>query len=575
MLKKLLGCVGKYKWPAILSPVFISLEVVMEIFIPLLMSKIIDVGINGGAGVGYIVKVGGLMVLMSMLSMVFGVLSGRFASIAGTGFAKNVRKKMFDKIQDFSFANVDKFSTGSLLTRMTTDVTFVQHAFMMVIRMMVRSPVMLVSATVMAFSINSGLARVFLIAIPVLASALTIISIKAYPRFRAMFTKYDGMNSAVQESLVAIRVVKAYNRGEYENEKFSKAANDVMNAQRRAERVLIMNMPIMQIVMYACIIAVLWFGGNLIYAGNMGTGELISFISYITQILMSLMGLSMCFVSIVMSRASIARICEVLDEEVDIKNKEGGKNTVENGEIEFKNVSFSYAKDKGNSVLSDVSFKINSGETIGIIGGTGSGKTSLVQLIPRLYDVEGGNVLVSGTDVRDYDLEALRGEVAMVLQNNVLFSGTILENLRWGNENATLEEIKAACSSAAADDFIESFPDGYETYLGQGGVNLSGGQKQRVCIARALLKKPKIIILDDSTSAVDTATDKKIREAFRTGLSDTTKIIIAQRVSSVSDADRIIVLDDGKINAIGTHDELLSLNEIYREVFESQQKVVD
>ncbi|MBE6913200.1 MAG: ABC transporter ATP-binding protein [Ruminococcaceae bacterium] len=575
MLKKLLKCVGKYKLPAILSPIFISLEVVMEIFIPLLMAKIIDVGINGGGGVGYIVKVGGLMVLMSMLSLTFGVLSGRFASVAGTGFAKNVRKKMFDKIQDFSFANVDKFSTASLVTRLTTDVTFVQHAFMMVIRMMVRSPVMLISATVMAFSINSGLARVFLVAIPVLACALIFISVKAFPRFKQMFTKYDGMNSAVQESLVAIRVVKAYDRGEYENKKFSKAAQDVMDAQRRAERVLIMNMPIMQTVMYACIITVLWLGGNLIAVGNMGTGELISFISYITQILMSLMGLSMCFVSIIMSRASMARICEVLDEEVDIKNCENGKKTVENGEIVFKNVYFSYSKDKENSALSDISFRIKSGETIGIIGGTGSGKTSLVQLIPRLYDVTDGSVSVAGVDVREYDIEALRGEVAMVLQNNVLFSGTILENLRWGKENATLAEVKEVCRSAAADGFIESFPDGYETYLGQGGVNLSGGQKQRVCIARALLKKPKIIILDDSTSAVDTATDKKIRDAFKHELSDTTKIIIAQRVSSISDADRIIVLDDGGVNAIGTHEELLSSNEIYREVFESQQKVVD
>ncbi len=575
MLRKLLKCVGKYKLPAILSPIFISLEVVMEIFIPLLMSKIIDVGINGGGGVGYIVKVGGLMVLMAMFSLAFGVLSGRFASIAGTGFAKNVRKKMFDKIQDFSFANVDKFSTASLVTRLTTDVSFVQHAFMMVIRMMVRSPVMLISATVMAFSINSGLARIFLIAIPVLACALVVISVKAFPRFKQMFTKYDGMNSAVQESLVAIRVVKAYERGEYENEKFAKAANDVMNAQRKAERVLIMNMPIMQIVMYTCIIMVLWLGGNLIYAGDMGTGELVSFISYITQILMSLMGLSMCFVSIVMSRASIVRICEVLDEKIDINNNESGKKNVENGEIEFKNVSFSYSKDERNTVLSDISFKIKSGETIGIIGGTGSGKTSIVQLIPRLYDVTAGSVLVSGTDVRDYDLETLRGEVAMVLQNNVLFTGTILENLRWGNADATIEEIKTACKAAAADEFIESFPDGYETYLGQGGVNLSGGQKQRVCIARALLKKPKIIILDDSTSAVDTATDKKIRDEFKNGLPDTTKIIIAQRISSISDADRIIVIDDGKVNAIGTHDELLSSNEIYREVFESQQKVVD
>ena len=575
MLRKLLGCVGKYKLPAILSPIFISCEVIMEIFIPLLMSKIIDVGIKGGGGVGYIVKVGGLMVLMSVFSLMFGVLSGKYASVASTGFAKNVRKRMFDKIQDFSFANVDKFSTASLVTRLTTDVTFVQHAFMMVIRMMVRSPVMLVSATVLAVSINAELARVFFVAIPVLAIALVFISTKAFPRFKQMFTKYDAMNSAVQESLVAIRVVKAYDREDYENGKFAKAAENVMNAQRRAERVLIMNMPIMQIVMYSCIITVLWLGGNLIAVGNMETGELISFISYITQILMSLMGLSMCFVSIVMSRASIARICEVLDEDIDIKNSIAGKTEVENGEIVFENVSFAYSKGKNNDALSSINFKINSGETVGIIGGTGSGKTSLVSLIPRLYDVSDGSVFVAGTDVREYDLGALRESVAMVLQNNVLFSGTIAENLRWGNENATQEEIEAACRSAAAHDFISAFPDGYETYLGQGGVNLSGGQKQRVCIARALLKKPKIIILDDSTSAVDTATDKKIRDAFRTSLADTTKIIIAQRVTSVSDADKIIVLDDGRIDAIGTHEELLLSNDIYREVYESQQKVVE
>ncbi len=575
MIRKLLGCVGKYKLPAILSPIFISLEVVMEIFIPLLMSKIIDVGIKGGAGVGYIVKVGGLMVLMSLFSLTFGVLSGRYASVASTGFAKNVRKRMFDKIQDFSFANVDKFSTASLVTRLTTDVTFVQHAFMMVIRMMVRSPVMLVSATVLAVSINAELARVFFVAIPVLAVALSFISIKAFPRFKQMFTKYDAMNSAVQEGLVAIRVVKAYNREEHENGKFSKAAEGVMNAQRRAERVLIMNMPIMQVVMYSCIIAVLWLGGNLISVGGMETGELISFISYITQILMSLMGLSMCFVSIIMSRASVVRICEVLDEDIDIKNNVAGKMEVENGEIVFDNVSFSYSGDKSKCALDGISFKINSGETVGMIGGTGSGKTTLVSLIPRLYDVSEGMVSVGGCDVRDYDLNALRDSVAMVLQNNVLFSGTIEENLRWGNENATREEIESACKRAAAHDFISAFPDGYETQLGQGGVNLSGGQKQRVCIARALLKHPKIIILDDSTSAVDTSTDKKIRDAFRASLADTTKIIIAQRVSSVSDADKIIVLDAGGINAIGTHEELLCSNEIYREIHDSQQKVVE
>lgn len=575
MLRKLLKCVGEYKRQALLSPLFITLEVVIEIFIPLLMSKIIDVGINGNGGVGYIVKVGLLMVVMAVFSLTFGVLSGRYASVASAGFSKNVRKKLFDKIQDFSFANVDKFSTASLVTRLTTDITFVQNAFMMVIRMMVRSPVMLVSATVLAISINAELARIFFVAIPLLAVGLLCIGAKAYPLFKKMFTKYDSMNSAVQESLVAIRVVKAFNREEYENEKFEKAAMTLQNAQRKAEHVLIFSAPIMQLVMYACIITVLWLGGNLISVGGMLTGELISFISYITQILMALMGLSMCFVGIVMSRASVARICEVLDEDISIENNENGEKEVKSGEVEFKNVYFSYSGDEKNCALEDLNFKISSGETIGIIGGTGSGKTSVVQLIPRLYDVTRGSVSVAGRDVRDYELNALRNAVAMVLQNNVLFSGTIMENLRWGNENATAQEVEKACRAAAAHDFIKSFPNGYDTYLGQGGVNLSGGQKQRVCIARALLKKPKIIILDDSTSAVDTATDKKIREAFKKELPDTTKIIIAQRVASISDADRIIVLDDGKISAVGNHDELLKNSEIYREVYESQQRVVE
>ena len=572
---KLLKYVGKYKLPSILAPVFIIFEVILEIFIPLLMSKIIDVGINGNAGISYIVKVGALMIFMSLFSLLFGVLSGKYASFAGSGFAKNLRGALFNKIQDFSFANVDRFSTSSLVTRLTTDVTFVQHAFMMIVRMLVRAPVMLVSATVLAISINSDLARIFFVAIPVLGIALITISLKAFPKFKEMFKRYDRMNSSVQESLIAIRVVKAYVREEHEEGKFSDAALSLCEAQRRAERVLIWNMPIMRFVMYACIILVLLLGGNLIAVGGMETGELISFISYITQILMSLMALSMCFVSIVMSRASITRIREVLDEKIDIKDNEGGKREVKNGEIVFDKVSFAYGEDKSSVALSDISFSIKSGETIGIIGGTGSGKTSLVQLIPRLYDVTEGSVSVAGTDVREYDLETLRNAVSMVLQNNVLFSGTIIENLRWGNSEATQEEVERACKAASAHDFIMAFPDGYDTLLGQGGVNLSGGQKQRVCIARALLKKPKIIILDDSTSAVDTATDKKIREAFRNELPDVTKLIIAQRITSVSDADRIIVLDDGEINAIGTHDELLAGNEIYREVYDSQQKVVE
>ncbi len=575
MLRNLLPCVGKYKKQALIAPLCVILEVILEIFVPFLMSKIIDVGINGNGGVSYIVKIGVLMLIMSAFSLLFGALSGRFASVAGTGFSKNVRKHLFDKIQDFSFANVDKFSTASLVTRVTTDVTFLQNSFMMVIRMMVRAPVMLVSATILAISINSELAVVFLVAIPVLGAAVFLISTKAHPLFMRMFKKYDGMNASVQESLIAIRVVKAYNRGEHENEKFADAALSLCTAQRRAERILILNMPIMQLVMYSCIIAVLWLGGNMIAVGSMLTGELVSFISYISQILMSLMMISMCFVGIVMSRASVSRICEVLDEEIDIKEENGGLCVVKHGGITFENVTFSYSGDEKKAALSDINLEMKPGETVGIIGGTGSGKTSLVQLIPRLYDATVGTVTVGGEDVRRYKLAALRDAVAMVLQNNVLFSGTIRDNIKWGNESADDEEIARVCRAAAAHDFIMSFPEGYDTYLGQGGVNVSGGQKQRLCIARALLKKPKILILDDSTSAVDTATDSKIREAFRKELPDTTKIIIAQRISSVSDADKIIVIDDGKISAVGTHDELLASSDVYREVFESQQKVVD
>ncbi len=575
MLRNLLPCIGKYKKYAFAAPLCVVLEVILEIFVPFLMSKIIDVGINGDGGVPYIVKIGVLMIIMSAFSLLCGALSGRFASVASTGFSKNVRKRLFDKIQDFSFANVDKFSTASLVTRMTTDVTFLQNSFMMIIRMMVRAPVMLVSATVLAISINAELAVVFLVAIPVLGAAVFLIGTKAHPMFMRMFKKYDGMNASVQESLIAIRVVKAYNRGEYENEKFASAASSLCTAQRRAERILILNMPIMQLVMYACIIAVLWLGGNMIASGSMLTGELVSFISYISQILVALMMISMCFVGIVMSRASVNRICEVLDEEIDIKEENDGLCAVLHGGISFENVTFSYSGDEKKAALSDINLEIKPGETVGIIGGTGSGKTSLVQLIPRLYDATVGTVKVGGEDVRSYKLEPLRDAVAMVLQNNVLFSGTILDNIKWGNENADDGEIKRVCRAAAAHDFIMSFPEGYGTYLGQGGVNVSGGQKQRLCIARALLKKPKILILDDSTSAVDTATDSKIREAFRKELPDTTKIIIAQRISSVSDADKIIVLDDGKISAVGTHDELLVSSDIYREVFASQQKAVD
>ncbi len=574
MLKKLLPCLGEYKKYALLTPVMVIGEVILEIFLPLIMSKIIDVGIRNG-DTGYVFKMGALMVLMALLALLFGVLSGRFAAVAGMGFGKGLRKRLFDKIQEFSFSNIDKFSTASLITRVTADVTNTQQAFMMIIRMFVRAPVMLVSATIMAIAINAKLALIFLIAIPVMGIALYSIAAKAYPRFQAMLKKYDGMNASVQENLIAIRVVKAFVRENHEREKFIDAANAVRETQIKAEKLLILSMPIMQLVMYGCMISISWFGGRMIIGGTLLTGELMGFISYVMQILISLMMISFIFVMIVISRASVLRIIEIIDEEIDIRDKVGDSGLrAENGSIVFDNVTFSYSKSSENPTLSNISFEIKSGETIGIIGGTGSGKTSLVQLIPRLYDVTEGRVLVGGYDVRDYTLDTLRDAVAMVLQKNVLFSGTIKENLKWGNKNATDEEIEEACKAAQAHDFIVSFSEGYETFLGQGGVNVSGGQKQRLCIARALMKKPKIIILDDSTSAVDTATDSKIRQAFRDKLSDVTTIIIAQRIASVCDADKIIVMDDGKIDAIGTHEELLATNSIYREVYESQQKGV-
>ncbi|HWR62394.1 MAG TPA: ABC transporter ATP-binding protein [Clostridia bacterium] len=574
MLDKLLPCLGNYKKYAILTPIMVIGEVILEIFLPLIMAKIIDVGI-GNSDVGYVVRMGALMILMATVALLFGALSGRFAAVAGMGFAKGLRKKLFEKVQEFSFANVDKFSTASLITRLTTDVTNTQNAFMMMIRVLVRAPIMLVSATVMAVTINARLAVIFLIAIPVLGTALYTIITHAYPRFRSMLKLYDGMNASLQENLVAIRVVKAFVREDHEKEKFEGAAAAVRKAQISAEGLIICNMPIMQFVMYACMMAISWFGGRMIIGGTLLTGELMSFISYVTQILISLMMISFMFVMLVMSRASVFRILEVLDEDIDIRDSGLASDLeVEDGSIVFENVSFSYSRNKDNLTLEDCSFEIKSGETIGIIGGTGSAKTSLVQLIPRLYDVMEGRILVGGQDVRDYRLDTLRDAVSMVLQKNVLFSGTIRENLKWGNEAATDEEIIEACKAAQAHEFVSSFPEGYDTDLGQGGVNVSGGQKQRLCIARALLKKPKVIILDDSTSAVDTATDSKIRQAFREKFSGTTTIIIAQRIASVCDADRIIVMDEGRINGIGTHEELLAANSIYREVYESQQKGV-
>lgn len=545
-------------------------EVLMEILIPFIMTKIIDKGISGGS-TSYTAKLGIIMVIMALVSLVFGAMGGVTASKASMGFSKNLRKKLFDKIQDFSFSNVDRFSTASLVTRLTTDVTNTQNAFMMVIRIAVRSPIMLIGATVMAVITNRKMSVVFLFAIPVLAVSLAIIGTTAHPRFLNMLKKYDKMNADVQENLIGMRVVKAFVREDYEKDKFAKGADEVRKAQVFAEKVVILSSPIMQLVMYSCIVAILWFGGKMAVVGEIGVGTLSGYIYYIVQILMSLMMISMIFIMLVISRASILRIAEVLDEEIDITDDDADENLkVADGSIEFKNVCFGYGKK--NKVLSNINLSIKSGETIGIIGGTGSSKTSLVQLIPRFYDVTSGELDVGGRNVKEYKIKELRDNVSMVLQKNVLFSGTIKENLKWGNENAGDDEIIEAAKAAQAHDFIMSFPDKYDTDLGQGGVNVSGGQKQRLCIARAILKNPKILILDDSTSAVDTATDAKIRKTFAENFGDTTVIIIAQRYTSVMDADRIIVLDDGKIDGFGTHEELLATNKIYKEVVLSQQK---
>ncbi len=573
-IKEILSYFKQYKKYAILAPITVVLEVLLEIWIPYLMSDIIDIGITNKDS-AYVMKIGGLMVGAALLSLLFGALSGKFAAYAATGLTKNLREALFNKIQDFSFANTDHFSTPSLITRMTTDMNFVQQSTMMMVRQLFRGPIMMIAATFLTFRINSRLAMVYLIAIPILALAIGFLSAKAHGHFKAMFKKYDVLNAAIQENLIAIRVVKAFVRRDYEDEKLKNASAEVMNASVRAERIICLNGPIMQLTINTVIICLLWFGGKMIIVGDMTTGELISFINYAQQILIQMMMISMVLVTIVIAQASMDRILEVLHEKLDLTDENADPNLkVENGEVEFDHVSFNYVKRDSDDdmTLTDINLDIKSGELVGIIGGTGSAKSTLVQLIPRLYDVTKGSVKVGGHDVRDYKLVPLRDSVAIVLQKNVLFTGTIRENLKWGNPDATDEQIIEACKAAQAHDFIMSFPDGYDTELSQGGTNVSGGQKQRLCIARALLKNPKVMILDDSTSAVDTATEGAIRKALRENHKDITTIIIAQRITSVMDADKIIVLDDGRINGVGTHDELMKTNEIYREVYESQQK---
>ena len=573
MIKKLSKFIKEYKKDSILTPIFVIFEVIMEVVIPYIMAKIIDIGVQNG-DLNYIFKIGAILVVSAFLSLTFGMLSGRFAAKASSGFAKNLRKGMFYNIQNYSFTNIDKFSTSSLVTRLTTDVTNVQMAFQMIIRILVRAPIMLIFALAMAFSINSRLALIFVCTMPILAVALFFIATKAHPYFEKVFKKYDVLNRVVGENLNAIRVVKAYNREEHEEKKFEEVNSKVYDLFKKAEKIVAFNGPAMQLTIYTCILLLSWIGAKMIVGGSMQAGELSSIITYAWQILSSLMMLSFVFVMIIIAQSSAERIIEVLDEESTIKNKEKPVMEVKDGSIKFENVSFQYddAKAEDELPLEDINIDIKSGETIGIIGATGSSKSTIVNLIPRLYDVTKGSIKVGGIDVRDYDIETLRNEVAVVLQKNVLFSGTIKENLKWGNKEASDEEIVRVCKLAQADGFIQEFPDKYDTILDQGGTNVSGGQKQRICIARALLKKPKILILDDSTSAVDTKTDALIRKAFREEIPNTTKIIIAQRITSVEDANRIIVLDDGKVNGIGTSEELLKTNEIYKEVYESQKK---
>lgn len=570
MIKQLVKCLGQYKKASILTPVFVTLEVMMDVLIPLVMAKLIDYGIEQG-DMNVIIRLGALLIILTLIALGFGILAGVFSARASAGFARNLRQKMYYTVQDFSFFTIDKFTASSLITRLTTDVTNVQNAYQMIIRVAVRGPLMLVFSLFMAFSVNPKISLIFLAVIPFLGIGLFIIIIKAHPIFEQVFRTYDKLNRVVQENLQGIRVVKAYVREEYEQQKFNLVSASIYKDFSSAEKILAFNSPLMQFSMYSTILLISWFGAKNIVSATMTTGQLVSIISYASQILISLMMLSMVFVMITISRASAERIVAVLTEKGDLETSDHPVREVLNGDVTFRNVGFSYAKNPDSLCLANVNLEIKAGETVGIIGGTGSAKTTLIQLIPRLYDVTHGAVLVGGVDVRDYDLKVLRDAVAVVLQKNVLFSGTIKENLRWGNKHATDEELVHACKLAQADDFIRDLPQGYDTYIEQGGTNVSGGQKQRLCIARALLKKPKILILDDSTSAVDTKTDALIRKAFRENIPHTTKFIIAQRIASVMDADKIIVMDGGRIDAVGTHQDLMK-NKIYREIYQSQQK---
>ena len=569
MIKKLAAYIKEYKSDSLKAPLFVSLEVVMEVILPLLMATIIDEGLEKN-NMRVVFIFGVLMIIAALVSLAFGVLSGKHAAIASAGFAKNLRQAIYYKIQDFSFTNIDKFSTSSLVTRLTTDISNVQQAYQMIIRVFVRSPMMMIFSLIMAMRISGSLSLVFFIAIPFLAFSLLYIVTKTHPNFVKMFKKYDLVNQVVQENLTSIRTVKAYVREDYEIDKFENASGELYQYSINAEKLLALNNPIMQTTIYACMIAVSWFGAKLVVSSSMSTGQLMSMFTYVMQILNSLMMVSMAFIMMTMAKTCGERIVEVLDEQSDIVG--GDVLKVEDGSIEFKNVSFSYTKDKNKLALKNMSVSIPTGTTVGIIGSTGSGKSTMVSLIPRLYDVDEGSLYIGGRNIKDYDLKVLRDEVSVVLQKNVLFSGTIKENLRWGDKNASDEDIIRACKLAQADGFISKFPKGCDTYIEQGGTNVSGGQKQRLCIARALLKKPKILILDDSTSAVDTKTDALIRKAFKEEIPDTTKIIIAQRISSIQDADMIIVLNEGEIDAVGNHETLLKTNTVYQEVYYSQIK---